>query len=267
MLLHYLRRGLEAGLLAGLAFGLFVALVGNPLIGVTQAMAEEPHVDGHEETAHADGGHAEGDEAATDDHETVVSRTTTRLVSVTGGIGWGLLAGVVFGVAFYVLEPVLPGAADTQSYALAAAGFLTVSGIPWLVVPPQPAGVEGALPTSTGILVYGGMVVLGATLCAGSLFVFDRLADRYSRPLAAVCALAPFTLLAVPIVLAPGSGGADALTAELTASYRGFVLFGQLGLWAVLGSAHGWLLRRDRDATTDQPTQFSSPTAQPPFAD
>jgi len=116
----YVERGLLAGAAGGLTFGLFVALVGNPLVHAIEEM-------GHDHS-HGAGGH----------EASVVSEATTSVASIGGGVLWGLLLGtVVFGLGYYVLEPAIPGTGATKRYVLAAAGFVTVSGAPWLVSPPN----------------------------------------------------------------------------------------------------------------------------------
>ena len=220
----YVERGLGAGAAGGLAFGLFVAVVGNPLVGHAEKL-------GHAGTV----GGAHGGESAVPD-------AVANLVSVGGGILWGLFLGtVVFGVVYYFLEPAIPGTGATKRYVLAAAGFVTASGAPWLVLPPQPAGVEAALPTGTRILWYGGMVAAGAAVCLLAGYAYHRLVARGTgRPTAALAALASLALLAVPAAVAPTTTAGD-LPAGMAAAYRGFVVFGQATLWFVLASVHAWL--------------------------
>jgi hypothetical protein len=244
MLRSYLERGLTAGALAGLAFGLFVALVGNPLVGYVEGLGAATH-----------GAHAHGGEAAHGGHH-LVSAAVTGVVSVGGGVLWGLFLGAVFfGVVYYFLEPAIPGSGTTKRYVLAGAGFVTVSGAPWLVLPPRPAGTATVAPFGHRALWYGGMVVAGALVCVFAGYAYDRLTDRVTpRTLAAAAALVPFALLAVPAAFAPTTTGGD-VPASMAAVYRGFVVFGQAGLWFVLASAHAWLGTRG---------SASSPTAELP---
>jgi len=225
MFRSYVERGLCAGAAGGLAFGLFVAVIGNPLVGHAEKL-----------------GHA-GEESGVHGGESVVSDAVANLVSVGGGVLWGLFLGTVaFGAVYYFLEPAIPGTGATKRYVLAAAGFVTASGAPWLVLPPQPAGVEAALPTGTRILWYGGMVAAGAAVCLFAGYAYQRLTARGTgRPTAALAALAPFASLAVPVAVAPTTAAAGDTPAGMVAAYRGFVVFGQATLWFVLASAHAWL--------------------------
>lgn len=217
MATKYLERGALAGVVGGLAYGLFTTLVANPFVA------------GLETFEH---GHAS---------EPAVSSLTTSLVSVGGGVLWGLLFGILgFGIAFYFLEPVLPGSPVTKRLVLAAAGFLTISGAPWLVLPPQPPGVEQSLVTGARTTWYAGMMVAGAgvTVVGGS--VYQKLAAR-NEFVRAVAAVAPLCLLAVPMVLAPSNTVHGDVPAGLVAAFRWTVVFGQVALWATLAGVHAWL--------------------------
>ncbi|WP_436930802.1 CbtA family protein [Halosimplex halobium] len=228
MFTAYLKRGVKAGAVAGLVFGVLVALVANPLVGFADAL-------GHGGDHALDGRH----DHASGEHHGAVSTAVTNGVSVVAGVLWGiLLGGVVFGVVFYFLEPAVPGAGATKSYLLAAAGFVTVSGAPWLVLPPQPPGVAHALPTETRVVLYGGMMAAGALACllAGSLY--GRLRAARGRATAAVVATLPLCLLAVPTVLAPSNAVEHSLPAGLATGMTGVTVFGQVLLWLLLAGSH-----------------------------
>ncbi|MFB6184950.1 MAG: CbtA family protein [Haloarculaceae archaeon] len=241
MFFQYLERGLVAGLVAGLVFGVFMASVGNPFV---------VYVDG---LAHG-GGHAA--EAASHHHaEPVVSMAVTKVVSVVSSGFWGLLLGAcTFGVAFFFLEPSIPGTGATKSYLLAAAGFVTVSGAPWLALPPAAPGMEQALSTGTRLPIYAGMMVAGliASLLAG--VAYDRLAEEYGRVVGVLGALVPLALLPVVAAVLPANPIHGDVPPTLVRTFRGFVVFGQAVLWFVLASAHAWLHRRAGDETADVET-------------
>lgn len=245
MLQQYLVRGLKAGFVAGLVLGLFVALVVNPVIGMAEGLAgDHGHADEH--------GDADG---------SVVSALTTKIVSVLGGIFWALLLGVVtFGVAYYFLEPAIPGAGDTQSFLLAAAGFVTVSGAPWLVLPPQPPGVSEGLPVNTRIGLYGGMMVAGLVTCGLAGYAYTRLSDR-GQSVALAGAATPFVLLGGLSLLAPANPTGATVSDTFITGFRAFVAFSQAMVWIVLASAHAWLLRRDAQSSVDRPAKYGEPTA------
>lgn len=219
MLAGHLRRGATAGAVGGLGYGLFVALVGNPLVGAAEAFE-------------------------VGSHEAAVSGATAVAVGVGAGIVWGVALGVVvFGVAYYVLAPAIPGAPGTKSYVLAAAGFLVLSGGPWLALPPQPPGVEPALPTETRIVVYA--VGMGAAALAVGLggYAYGRLRGR-GRAVTVAGGVAPLALVAAYAVLAPPNPVEGPLPAELHTAFQWAVVFGQLWLWLCLSATHAWLVGR-----------------------
>ncbi|WP_226009982.1 CbtA family protein [Halomicrobium salinisoli] len=218
MATDHLERGALAGVAGGLVYGLFVATVGNAF---TAGL----------ETFEPDHGHGGG---------LAVSDLTTAAAGVGGGVLWGLLFGVaVFGIAYYFLEPALPGSGATRRFALAAAGFLTVSGAPWLVLPPQPPGVEQSLGTEPRMLWYGGMMVAGATVAVLSGLAHRRTAGRHTAVRAAAT-LAPLALLAIPAALAPANPVHGHVPAALASAYRWTVVFGQVALWTTIAAVHAW---------------------------
>ncbi|MFB6090840.1 MAG: CbtA family protein [Halobellus sp.] len=259
MLARYVKRGVIAGAVAGAAFGLLIALVANPLVAVAEELGHGGHA--------AAGGHHAGVESghAHDGHGGVVSATVTNAVSAVSGVLWGiLLGGVVFGVGFYFLEPIVPGRGTVQSYLLALAGFVTVSGAPWLVLPPRPPGVPEALPADARIWIYAGMMALGAGVCLLSALAYDRLSDVRRRPTAVVGASFPFGLLAVPAVLAPDASVAaagSALPSEFGAGLTGLIVLGQTLLWFLLAGVHAHLRRKSAESEPGASVGVDHPVA------
>lgn len=198
---------------------------------VEPAVTEGGGDHGHE----AEGGH--GGEAG--HHDAAVSAAVNETLSVVAGGLWAvLLGGVVFGIGFYFLEPVIPGTGAIKSYLLGLAGFVTVSGAPWLVLPPVAPGAQQSIPVGTRLLLYGGMMAAGALACVLSGSVYNRLVASNGRALAAVGAVLPFCLLAVPAVLAPTNVVEEALAPELRAGLTGLFVFGQVLVWLLLAAAH-----------------------------
>jgi len=225
MLYDYLKRGTKAGAVGGIAYGLFVAFVGNGLVSFAETFEH---------------GHA---------HAAAVSPAATRLVSVAAGVAFGVLLGALaFGVAYYVLEPAVPGDTDTQSYVLAAAGFLTVSGAPWVLFPPQPPGVTQSLSTDARLLWYGAMMVVGALASVGAGYAYRRASRALPTLAAAVVALAPLALVPAVALVAPANTVTSPVPAAFTNAFRAVTAVGQVGLWVVTASAHVWFARRADDA-------------------
>ena len=219
MATDYLERGALAGLAGGLGYGVFMATVGNSF-----TTGLETFESGH--------GHGGGP---------IVDGATTAAISVGSGVLWGLLFGIAaFGIGYYLLEPALPGSGATSRLALATAGFLTVSGAPWLVLPPQPPGVEQALATETRMLWYGGMMAVGALVAGCCGLAHRRTSERRTAVQAAATAL-PLALLVVPVALAPANPVTGDVPAALVTAYRWTVVFGQVGLWATIAAVHSYL--------------------------
>lgn len=231
MLVDYLKYGLKAGIVAGIALGLFMVFVGNPLVGAAELFEE-----GH------------GAEAAGADGGTAVSAAVTNTVSIAGAVAMAILIGVVFGVAYYFLEPAIPGSPDTKSYLLAAAGFITLSGAPWLALPPQPPGVEQALPTDVRIAWYVVLIAAGAVACGAAGYAYNRVRSR-SKGLAVLAALVPLAALPIVALAVPANPVGGPLPDELAVAFRGVVAFGQAFMWLVLASTHVWVRRHEH---TDQ---------------
>ena len=289
MFVEYLKRGVVAGVAAGAVFGLFLTLVATPMVGFADGMAHDADASDHgavteSEAAHHDATEAHGDDGHEDasqqqqadhhadadhyagahaedgghheegHHESAVPAGVTDVVSVLSGVLWAvLLGGVVFGAGYYLFEPTIPGSEATRSYVLAAAGFLTVSGAPWLVLPPLPPGTEQSLGTDLRLALYGGMMLAGALVCLLSFAVYGRLQADHGSVVASVAALLPLGLLAVPPLLVPTNGGQVALPATLSTGLTGTIVFGQALLWLLLAAAHTGLRRRAGDAPQSGP--------------
>lgn len=224
MIYEYLKRGLKAGAVGGLAYGLFVAFVGNGLIAFAETFEK---------------GHGEAP---------AVSPIVTNVVSVSGGVVFGLLLGIaVFGIAYYFLEPAISGTRDTKSYILGAGGFLTVSGAPWVLLPPQPPGVSQALPTETRLLWYGIMMITGAVAFGGAMYTYSHLKQELPKPIATVGGVALLTLIPAVTLLAPTNNVSGPIPEGLASAFRAVVAAGQIGFWIVMASAHAWLVRRVDD--------------------
>lgn len=239
MIYEHLKRGLKVGTVGGLAYGLFVAFVGNDLIAFAETFEK---------------GHSEAP---------TVSPTVTDLVSVSGGVVFGLLLGIaVFGIGYYFLEPAIPGTRDTKSYILGTGGFLTISGAPWLLLPPQPPGVSQALPTETRLLWYGIMMSTGAIAFGGALYAYNRLKQDYPTPIAIVGGLTLLILIPAVTLLAPTNTVSVPIPDGLASTFRAVIAAGQIGLWIVMASAHAWLIRRSDDSKTH--TELTDDTVSSP---
>lgn len=216
---EYLKRGVAAGGLAGAVYGSFVWLVVNPLVTSIERSGQ-----GH--------GHGGGHAHHAGEHAHAVSEATTAVVSAGGGVLWGVLLGGAFGAAYFLFEPALPGPdGRSRAAALAGAGFLVVSGAPWVALPPAAPGTEHALGISLRLAIYAGMMALGALAAAGAIAAYDRAGAARGRGVGVVAGALPILALAAVGTLVPA--GAPA-AGSLAASFRWLVAFGQAGLWALV---------------------------------
>ena len=156
----------------------------------------------------------------------------------------------MFGAVYYFFEPAIPGRNPTKSYLLGAAGFFTVSGAPWLVLPPLPPGVEQPLPNDVRLLWYSVMLVGGAVTCGAAAYLYGRIVDRWRQPLVLIASGLPFLLLVAVSLLAPANPPSGELPAGFLAAFRWTVVFGQATLWFVLASVHAWFVGLQADTSS-----------------
>jgi hypothetical protein len=206
MLRTYLTRGVAAGVVVGVPFGLTVAVVGDPTAGGVGTDA------------------------------TLASFAVTGVAAALWSV---LLGAVVFGAAHFLFEPLVPGRGAVRSYLLGAAGFVTVSGAPWLVLPP---GVESALPAGTRVALYAGAMVAGAAACLLAGATYRRVRRTSGRRVALAAALVPLSLLSGLAVVGP----VGVPVADLALP----VVAGQPALWAALATVHAVRTTPRRPATT-----------------
>jgi hypothetical protein len=226
MFWKYCKRGVAAGTLAGLAYGLFVATVTNPLLAYMERLSDHG-----------------------DDQTHTLFESTTAAVSVGGGVLWGIFLGTALAVAYYLLEPALPGRGKRKLYVLAGTGFFTLSVAPWLVLPPTAPGAEQALGTTPRILLYLGLIAGGVAVAALSISLANRVSTG-RREHSVAAGLAP-VLLVVSLVpqLTPTIVSAGDVPTSLFTAYQSLVVLSQASLWLLLAASYGWLLRWDQPET------------------
>ena len=235
MIYEYLQRGVASGAVAGIAYGIYMMFVGHPL-------SEYVHDAGHDHGAHAheNAGHA-------------VSETTTAIVSAGSGLLWAILLGGVFALALYFLEPALPGPDGVKTYVLAGAGFLTVSAVPWLVLPPAAPGAEQLYAVESRLAMYLGLVVLGAITAAAAIVAYKRAADR-SIGLGVVAGAVPILAVVIVVPLAtPTITTHPELSGELVSAYQALAALSQAAIWLLIAGTFN-ALRRRTSRFEDEPT-------------
>lgn len=235
MIAKYLQRGVAAGLVAGLAYALYIVTVGNPLTDYIHDAGHSHDDGGH---GHDDGGH--GHEHATEAHEHAhaVSETTTAVVSAGSGILWGIFLGGIFAVALYVFEPALPGVGDVKAYLLAGVGFFSASVMPWLVLPPAAPGAENSYGIETRLAIYLGLVVVGIVVAALAIAAYKRGSTRHvSVGLLAGAVPVLGAVVAIP-VLSPTVVTHPGLDTTLVSTYQALAALSQAGLWLLIAGVY-----------------------------
>ncbi|WP_265107858.1 CbtA family protein [Halosolutus halophilus] len=242
MLVDYLQRGVLAGTIAGACYGGYLAAVANPLVEYMEGLDHgaghgHEHAHGAREAAHA------------------ISETTAAIVSVGSGVLWGILLGGLFALAFYVLEPALPGGTAVKAFVLAGAGFLTVSVTPWLVLPPATPGAEQSLGTDARIAIYAGLMALGAIVATASILGYERATARTGDwRFGTVVAILPVVVTVAVVPLVTPTITTTALPADLVTAFQGLTVLSQAALWVLVASSFAWL--HDGVATTDDAAAF-----------
>jgi len=240
MVFEYLKRGLIAGTLAGVVYGLFMAFVGNPM---TQFL----HDWGHDHAHGHDHGHS---------HESAhaVAESTTALISIGSGLLWAIFLGGLFAVALFVFEPALPGTNTAKAGLLAGVGFFSISVTPWLVVPPAAPGAENLYGINIRLAIYGALVGVGLVASAVSITVYKRTVEN-GRLLAGVAAGLPlFGLVVLVSVVTPTVVSHPELPADLVGAYQAMVVLSQAAIWAIIATTYNWLTRR-KSSVQSIPTQ------------
>ncbi|MFC4541917.1 CbtA family protein [Halosolutus amylolyticus] len=234
MLVDYLQRGVLAGTIGGVCYGGYLAAVANPLV---EYMEELDHEAGH--------GHEHAHDATESAH--AVSETTTAVVSVGSGVLWGILLGGLFALAFYFLEPALPGRGRVKAVVLAGAGFLTVSVTPWLVLPPATPGAEQALGPDARIVLYACLMVLGAIVATGSILGYRLTTARTGDwRVGVVAGVVPVVVTVAVLPLVTPTITTTPLPAALVTAFQGLTVLSQAALWAIVAASFAWLHDRAR---------------------
>lgn len=222
MLRIYLVRGVAAGLLAGLASGLFAYFFGEPQ--VERALALEA------------GGFNE-----------IVSRPVQRFGLVVAVVLYGTAIGAVFGLVFASLRDRMAAPDDWgRSLRLSAALFAGLFFLPFLKYPADPPGTGD--PSNVGVRTVVYLVTVA--VCVSAVFVAwsvgRALREQGTGPVVRqalvgagfVGVLAGF-FLTLPPATNPGGFPGDVLW-----DFRVSTLGTQALLWATLGTVFGLLCER-----------------------
>ncbi len=247
--------------MAGLvAFGYARAQVA-PLIGAA--------IDYEEARTHA---LAEGAGGHTHDHEVFTRAIQENIGAGVGVIGFGLVVGVLFAVAYCLLSAALTqrGVRFESAWAAmatSATAFVCVSLVPFLVYPANPPGVGQPDTAGQRTVAYLALlvvsVVAAAVLVAGALRWAPRVgswAAATSAAWAYVIVIATTAAILPSVHETPGAVVDDAgallfpgFPAELLAEFRLQSLLTSALMWLVLGTAFAAALARSTSSRSTTP--------------
>lgn len=231
MVTRYLRRGVATGAIAGAILAAYLSvMVWLPAQHSAQAGTHHQPAD--------------------------TALPMSSILDVGSTMLWGALLGVAFAFVFFVFQPALPGSARTKPYALAMAGFVTMSAGPWLLIPPTPETVVQPLSSSARISLYLGGMAGGAVATGGSFSLYRRVAT--GRPIhRLLMSLTPICLLVIaasvlqqtvlPVIVPARTWPAIATVAA-----------GQLLLWLVIATGFRFSAPRTQSSPSEVHTLSSN---------
>jgi predicted cobalt transporter CbtA len=232
-----LRLGALAGLAGGVILGLFLRLVGEGPIGDAVRL----------EAARAQAASGAGPAGTGAMHDELFSRATQQVGGIIGAAVFGVCAGLVFAVVFALVRHRLSARDDwRRAMTLAAIAFVTVGLVPELKYPANPPAVGNPDTITERTALYLVMLAWSLVTTWGAWRLNQWLRQRDAPDhvrLPAVGALYA-VLVAVALVVLPGTPDAVTAPATLVWNFRLAVLGGSVCFWAVTGTALGWLLVR-----------------------
>ncbi|HKV19790.1 MAG TPA: CbtA family protein [Mycobacterium sp.] len=258
-------RHLVPGAAAGLVAFAFSRVMIEPLIGVA--------IDYEGVRAHAEAELVGGDHDHS--HELFTRAVQEDVGAAVGIVGFGIVMGVLFAVAYAVIRGVL----DRRGYhpdpaglalVLAAGMFVAVALMPSLKYPANPPGVGLEETVAERSSSYLTITVLSVVAACAAVAVGLTLARQGVWRAAAVavggyvavmlCAMTVLpTFDEVPGPLAGPDGIVlDGFPAAVLADFRLFSLINQAVLWLVVGAAFAWLTVQERSSASRSQSALSA---------
>src|SRR6478735_1192078 len=190
-----LRRGVLAGVSAGLAAAVVIWLVVEPVIRRALAIEDVRSMHGGQSAPAGLPAHG-GDEP-------LVSRAVQVVGGAVTAVLVGVAVGVIFAVVFARMRERLPGRGDFgRSMVLATIGFAAVSLLPALKIPPNPPAVGDPETVGQRTMLYAVVLLLGVAVALVVPALDRRLArrgtvasSRWALDIAAVVVLAGLVLV------------------------------------------------------------------------
>ncbi|MCG7595542.1 CbtA family protein [Mycobacterium sp. PSTR-4-N] len=205
-------------------------------------------VDYEEQRSHAaealEGGHGH-------EHEVFSRAAQENIGSAVGTVAFGVIMGALFAVALTVVIAAFQRhgrhtGLSGLAAASAAAGFVCVAVVPFLVYPANPPGVGLEETAGDRTLTY--LIVLAASLAAAAagLAAGLRLAPRIGGAAAVAASIGGYVVVmtGVGLALPAFNEVPHGFPAELLADFRLSSLVGQALMWSTLGAVTSVLLPR-----------------------
>ncbi|MDQ1709346.1 MAG: hypothetical protein QOG49_731 [Frankiaceae bacterium] len=235
-----LKRGLVAGVCAGIVAALFAFVVAEPTINRSIAL------EGQRAAATSADRSAAGQSTAT--AADPVSRDVQRRVGAPAGfvlVGLGL--GAMFGLLYAGLSRVAgDGDPWRRSIGLAASAVAAVVVVPFLRYPPNPPGVGDPDTINERTRYYLAALLLGIAVVVGAWRLLRYLCERgwppYQRQLAT--AVPAVIIVALGFLVMPTPADAILIPPKLLWDFRIQSLATQLLVWGTLAAVFGVLTER-----------------------
>jgi len=228
-----LRRGMGAGLVAGVVAGLFQLVAGEPTV---ERAIQIEHL---RAAASGAGGHA----------ALVFSRSVQRTGMVAAVGLYGIALGGVLATVGFVAARRMRGSAWERSLRVALGGFVVFWLVPFLKYPANPPAVGDPATIGLRTASYLAMAVVSlaaflVAVAASRRFAAQGMQPHHRQILAVAGYLA---VVATAFVVLPANPDPIAVPAGLLWSFRLAAAGGQLLLWTVAGAGLGLLtLRAER---------------------
>lgn len=231
---RFLARGLLAGLIAGLvAFGVAFVL-GEPSLDSAISL-ENPGSSAHSDAASGSTGASMDDEAGTTVVPRVLQSTLGLLTgTVVIGLALGGLSGIVSAVFMGRLGWLSPRA---TSMAVAAAGFVALSLVPFLIYPPNPPGTADTSSLETRSSLYLALLAISIVGAGLACLLGTQLRRRIGGWYGSLVGIGSYVAaMGVVALLLPAHDYVVAgYPAQLLFQFRVGSLMTQAALWATIG--------------------------------
>jgi predicted cobalt transporter CbtA len=252
--LHHLKRGVQAGGVAGLAVGAFGYLLAEPVIDRAVQL----------QSARSDAEQARLEAAGQTvvHHADVFSRDTQHLGFLVAAVATGLAVGVLFAVLHAVLHPDDRPARDPwrSSLKLAAAGFFAIYLVPFLRYPPNPPGVGDPATIDTRSRAYMAALTIGIIGVVLALRLARDLASRgWAEPGRQLAVAGVLVATVVVTFVLPDNNDPLDVPAGLLWQFRLLAIASSALLWAGLGIVFGLLAARDRRSSVARSIEDRTP--------